>query len=1810
MERHKLLKIFSKNTSNIPGRTKYYKNRSNFPGMPLKRMLRNTDQEKVAFSQAKEHYEKLLRNIRKDSSDFPGEPFLNFYKNIYDFPGEHTLRTVILNNFLVGCFRRITFRKTKQNYSPIIILGAVQDKKNKKSRPTISRIDFKNVKRNSLGIFRCPLCEEQIFFRTEYELRIHAGNFHGNEKLLGSGDQSITTGNESLLEDVVEDKETISSSVEESNLVNSGENRSEIEMLPCPLCKERMFFRTNEQLSMHTKNFHKSERLLGSEDQSITTNRESIGEDVTQANTTSCFDKNHLVKSVRKKSSKKIPRKSRKSRRKISGLAFTKTNSTSNLLLCSLCEAKTYFVTQSKLVAHIQNFHQNIDEENQSVSTKTAKTLTLVYLTGTKSAGKEADSLTISGSIEDLRERLKQAQLEGVRYSLEKQGLEEDLANLKKAIRSGSSSHIGSILKREIDDLESCKNEQMKLVATIQNSIDVHETSQTSIVAQKLSEDQAREDSNMKVSRWLTHDQPNESKSVDVQVGPITTEKSMQTSQDWVQQQEAKERLLADLAKEKDSLVTLLQEKSGSIHCLQTELIEMKRTESHATSELENTLAMLKQENRLQQECQMNESRKAMNTMRIEKEEISKKLEDRNRRIKDFKQEIECLQKVYNDVRKDSKEEKYNCDQKLDEFREELHKKTMIIDELQDKLRDSNDDAENIKGVCQSLERRKDQLVLEITKLISSLDKCKYEKEDLASKLSQSKSIIREKTKSFDEKIDDFLKNEKKLNIALKEAKTNLDKKETIVQQKENKVSMLTHQVKENEALKLRYETKIEELTEELRKEDHSRTIISEKFIALEKKCQSVSQEKFKLEERSKTDYKLKCAESEAIYREQEKLREDYFTLRQQHDSVSREHELCAKRKHEMERQFQYKETQLRNEMEGVLKETTTEYQLQVEHLKVELRNISGAQANRINLEDKVKRLEQENKDLSVQFDEVTRSEIDGKRKFTDEVIKLESMVAATTQEKESLTLQLSYLKSEVEACKKESKAKSDEIQKEAQYYKAEITSVRKSLHDQLLITKKLQEEKQDGGLPWQNEKRDMLNELDSFKDRERDSEIERILLQEKYSKLTRDAQHKFEKRDQETKKLHQLLEDEKRNVQMIQEECTKKIEKQVQKHIETSRQSEEYQKRIGSLEMEHDLKMVKLETSERFSREENDKLREKHNNAVTQKEKLQRENRAMVLKISKLEDENCRFKREAVDHSEEVRKIEERLQDVELVKSKLKTATTQQEAKIQSLENDTRRLKIESANSQIAESVQEENSKLKDEHATIKQELEVCKDNLRMLEKEKKLLSKQNRFSEEQQSKLQQQNESLQFKLQELTETTQDQLSTAHEKLSRTKYNHQSDIHEKNERISVLNEQIRNLQRSFANLKTKHNSVEIKSMQETQREMDKMGVVHENEVKMKSVTIDMLKKEVVELKDRILELSNASAGKYKKELASIMESNALQVQGLEDENTSLKTNIGQLKTTLKNLETSTVGHEEVDKLVANHVADLRSRDQAVISLNQKLDGLSLAMKENTEDKIKMNVLLANQKMEMRSRDQEIESLKRNLEGLNEIILVKDEESDKISANNKVELQSRDEIISSLNNRIKKLNVEINDCAAIEKKMTIMSANQREEMESRDQIVSLLKTQLSQLKESTDSGMSKLQKKLSERETELQSLNIRLSSDSEIAKNFAKENSCLISQTEKLNAECNAYQNQIKDLIIKHEATEKKLNDVRDEGVVLIKEKKELTNELHQLTDKLECEQNNRRTEKASKIEVRIPIIYIKHYKILKLNNYYKHFSY
>ena len=154
-----------------------------------------------------------------------------------------------------------------------------------------------------------------------------------------------------------------------------------------------------------------------------------------------------------------------------------------------------------------------------------------------------------------------------------------------------------------------------------------------------------------------------------------------------------------------------------------------------------------------------------------------------------------------------------------------------------------------------------------------------------------------------------------------------------------------------------------------------------------------------------------------------------------------------------------------------------------------------------------------------------------------------------------------------------------------------------------------------------------------------------------------------------------------------------------------------------------------------------------------------------------------------------------------------------------------------------------------------------------------------------------------------------------------------------------------------------------------------------------------------------------------------------------------------------------------------------------------------------------------------------------------------------------------------------------------------MTANHNNEIESRDEIVSSLKMQLLQLKESTDFETSRLQKKLSGKENELENLNIRLSQDGNIARNYAKENSNLVLQAEKLSAECKIYQNQIKDLMINEEETQKKLTQLKDEQISLNKENTKLTCELQQLNTKLECEQNNNRTDKASRIEVLYTIL-------------------
>jgi len=85
----KIVNIFCQRTPFPGGTTKYYKNSSNYSG------IKNTSKIYCAILrtgrifQEKEHHEKILRYIRKNSFDFPGRPFSNFHKNTYDFSGEH-----------------------------------------------------------------------------------------------------------------------------------------------------------------------------------------------------------------------------------------------------------------------------------------------------------------------------------------------------------------------------------------------------------------------------------------------------------------------------------------------------------------------------------------------------------------------------------------------------------------------------------------------------------------------------------------------------------------------------------------------------------------------------------------------------------------------------------------------------------------------------------------------------------------------------------------------------------------------------------------------------------------------------------------------------------------------------------------------------------------------------------------------------------------------------------------------------------------------------------------------------------------------------------------------------------------------------------------------------------------------------------------------------------------------------------------------------------------------------------------------------------------------------------------------------------------------------------------------------------------------------------------------------------------------------------------------------------------------------------------------------------------------------------------
>jgi len=72
---------FSQRTPQNFRRGKYYKNRSNFPGLKkhLEKRLRKTEQEQLQSSRRKKT-SSLLRNIYKKSSNFPGGPLSNFQR--------------------------------------------------------------------------------------------------------------------------------------------------------------------------------------------------------------------------------------------------------------------------------------------------------------------------------------------------------------------------------------------------------------------------------------------------------------------------------------------------------------------------------------------------------------------------------------------------------------------------------------------------------------------------------------------------------------------------------------------------------------------------------------------------------------------------------------------------------------------------------------------------------------------------------------------------------------------------------------------------------------------------------------------------------------------------------------------------------------------------------------------------------------------------------------------------------------------------------------------------------------------------------------------------------------------------------------------------------------------------------------------------------------------------------------------------------------------------------------------------------------------------------------------------------------------------------------------------------------------------------------------------------------------------------------------------------------------------------------------------------------------------------------------------
>ena len=1352
-------------------------------------------------------------------------------------------------------------------------------------------------------------------------------------------------------------------------------------------------------------------------------------------------------------------------------------------------------------------------------------------------------------------------------------------------LKSNGLTSIEKLVQKEIHKLESHKVEQNNLLEAIQKSIDsvkAVDKPDNPISQQDLYQREDME-SNLKVSKWLqdqgaaaVEPSGNESKGCQatpgvtdsgmqaspkvaesgIQVSVDVTDNSIQTSDAWIKEQEAKSQLaqkiqnesaqLKDqMLKENGNLSSMLQTKTSAIASLEQELEQAKQLTSEVAAELKSSLAQAKHDAKIELDLFTKQSDKKCNALVLEKEKILSKLMDRESQMKAFQKEIVDLQLLCKEIRSQSNESQKINDINIQAMNEKLEQKTLKVRELEKEISGLKLGSKSFQDVTKSLETRAHQLVNELNTVERSFDKCKMEKDVFQSKFTELQAQLADKTKSFNEKIDSLLLTEKKYRATLRDCKSKLTDCEEQLRKKEEKVNQLKLQAQQVDQIKKHFNQKVDELQEELKIESNGKLTVSEKYIALEKKFQSLEQNYSRLEHRSSADKKIHQGELESYRRENEKMKDNEFELTSRFESLQKDHELCIKRKFDLERQFRQKESKLQNEMEIVLRDSSSDYQNQIENLKEEMRQLSSTQSTRHEMEVQIKKLTRENKEMSDSLNQSMMEENLEKKRSVEQIFKLEATVKSLNTEKDTLKSQLEFIQKKNEESSQESKTKQEDFRDEVLYYKNEIANVRQTLQEQLKVCKQLQEERQDGGLAWQNEKKELAKELEKSKDKIKDSEIQCITIQEKCSKLTREINVLKSQQTIDEKKLADKFEEEKRRIQDMEVEHAKAIEIWVRNHTNVSNQNETLKQMVKDLELSRDVRMAKLETSEKICREDSESWRIKGNDMISKNQKLETQNREMSLLITTQEEQMRGLRQDNSNQSAHVTKIEERLESLESIKLDLKTKNLQLKEKLQVIEKDFHRSKLEASQYPVyvhkAEKLEEENLRLKQEREELTSAATKFKDNIQSLESEHKVLKRQCDQSEDIQNTLQQENEDLQLKLKKLASQALERLSAGKEELAQTRFDYQQEIQEKKKRIITLKEQISQLRQDLALTKAKQSDCENKSIQEVQEELDKLTSIHENEIKIKFVTIETLKRENSELKEKMHNLSEGSIGKYKKELAMLTAGHTDELKSMESQKMSLQLRIKQLEQEMAMMHGHTVEKIEVDQLITNHVRDLKARDQSIVSLKTKVADLQHKLEQGTcHDNI--DDLLTNHKSQIKARDQNIASLKQQLKS--KFSETKDHES---------EIKTRQELIESLESQVETLRNTLDNNLTNEEAIKKLSANHKLEIESRDSQISTLKTKMNSLASVYESNSNKMDELITNQSSEITSRDAKIEQLKNELSSLHTKCSQDISEVDKteasLRGKVDSLQKQLQDLKSTTAAQQLTINDVHNKEI-------------------------------------------------------------